>query len=477
MVPKRLSAALQGAITIFAAASCLAAAQAEQDDDLDLIPKSVSEALQPREKTEKGPWSLQFFVENEYQHNTNRSVVVPLPASYLPNWKNRFTYYSKAGLQMSESLNFSVTDRLNQLTDSYSPDFPSGIVQNDINEAYFSWRAGGENYLDAGRINLKSGVAIGYNPVDYFKEDAVSLRTSEDPLVLRDNRLGTVMVLGQSIQSFGSFTVAAAPQISASTGTFLANGSSFGLGLQHTNPYPRYLAKFNGSFKDINGELLYYNKNGDSFFGTAVSRGIGDQTVLYGEWSGGRQYNIISGALIYDGRELGIDVEKYIAQLPGNFPGDWKKRFRNQATIGVSFTEKEQKRSTYLEYHYNEAAMTNSEWNIWYAGYYSIPPYSTAEALWSIRSYAQRMMEPASRHQLFLRTQWQDALINKLDLVGLVQLNPADASFFFQPMAKYYTSDNLAFTLTCYFYVGKPKSEYGSVNSANVSKFALTYYL
>ncbi|MDD2774031.1 MAG: hypothetical protein PHP45_10100, partial [Elusimicrobiales bacterium] len=290
MVPKRLSAALQGAITVFAALCGLTFAQAGQDDDLDLIPKSVSEALQPQRNVEKGRVSLQFFAEDEYQGNKNRSSVVQLPASYLPSWQNRFTFYSKADVRMHENLSFSVTDRLNQLTDSYS-DFPSGSVQNELHEAYFSWKAGGENYLDAGRINLKSGVAIGFNPVDYFKRDAVALRTSEDPLVLRDNRLGTVMLLGQSIQSFGSFTFAAAPQISASTGTSLANGTSFGLGLERTNPYPRYLGKFNGSVNDINAELFYYNENGDSFGGAAVSRGIGDQTVAYAEWSGGRQYN------------------------------------------------------------------------------------------------------------------------------------------------------------------------------------------
>ncbi|MFA6583165.1 MAG: hypothetical protein WCS77_02615 [Elusimicrobiaceae bacterium] len=477
MVPKRFSAAFQRAIAIILAAGCFSVAQAGQDEDLDLIPESVSSALLPTPKAGKGPLSLQLFTEDEYQYNSNRSVVVPLPASYLPDWKNRFTFYTKADVRAHKTLTFSVTDRLNQLSDSYS-DFPSGVVQNDLNELYVSWQAGGENYLDAGRINLKSGVAIGFNPVDFFKKDAVSLRISEDPLVLRDNRLGTVMLRAQSIQSFGSITVAAAPQISAPPGTLLSDGSSFALGLQHTNPYPRYLAKFNGSYKDVNAELLYYNENADSFLGAAVSRGIGDQTVLYAEWSGGPQYNIIGGALVYDGQQLGVDTEKYVSFLPR----DYDKRFRSQAVLGMSFTEKRYKRSTYLEYHYNGAGMDQTDWNYWYTGgYYAsqLAPFYDQPmlALWSIRSYAQRMMEPASRHQLFWRTQWQDAIIPRLDLVGLAQINPVDGSFFFQPMAKYYAGDNFSLTLTMYFYVGKPRSEYGSVNTANVSKFAVTYYI
>lgn len=471
MVSKRLSAALQGGLALFALTGGLTPARAEQDDDLDLIPVAITQAV-PAAKTDKSPHSLQFFVEDEYQRNGNRSVVVPLPSSYLPEWKNRFTLYSKADVRLSQTLHLSVTDRLNQLSNSYT-DFPSGTVQNDLNEAYVSWRVGGENFLDAGRINFKNGVAIGFNPVDYFKADAVTLRVSEDPLVLRDNRLGTVMLRAQSIQPFGSFTVAAAPQISAATGTFLAEGSSFGLGLNHTNPYPRYLAKFNTSAAEVNAELLYYNENGDSFAGAAVSRGVGDQTVLYAEWSGGQQYNIVGGALIYDTRMYGLDVEKYVS----NLPGDCGKRFRNQAVVGLSFTERNSKRSTFVEYHYNEAAMNSTVWNYWYDGEYLSQFSSVAEALWSIRSYAQSMQEPASRHQLFVRSQWQDALVSKLDLVGLAQVNPADASFFLQPMAKYYATDNLALTLTFYFYVGKPRSEYGSVNTANVSKFAVTYYL
>jgi hypothetical protein len=473
MVPKRLSAAFQGAITVLIAAGSPAAAQAGQDEDLDLIPQTVSEALRPARKEGKGRLSLQFFAEDEHQLDNRRGGVAPLPASYLPNWQNRFTFHSKADVRIHDNLNFSVTDRLNRLTDSYS-NFPSGSAHNELNEAYLSWKAGGDNYLDAGRINLKSGAAAGFNPADFFKRDAVALRTSEDPLVLRDNRLGTVMLLAQSVQSFGSFTVAAAPQICASTGTFLADKTSFGLGLDHTNPYPRYQAKFNGSFKEINGELLYYNENGDSFGGAAVSRGIGDQTIAYAEWSGGRQYDIVGDALLYEGRRLGVDTEQYLASLPGGSV----KRFRNQAAAGMSFTEKQKKRSTYLEYHYNEAAMGDRQWDYWYSGAYAaLFPYNTSEALWSIRSHAQSMMEPSSRHQLFAYTQWQDAMITKLELVGLVQINPADASFFFMPMAKYYAAENVALTLTGYFYAGKHESEYGSINTSSVLKLAVTCYL
>ncbi len=65
---------------------------------------------------------------------------------------------------------------------------------NDFREGYLSWEALDRTYLDAGRINLKSGVAVGFNPTDFFKTRAVVEPLSVDPTVLREDRLGTVMV-------------------------------------------------------------------------------------------------------------------------------------------------------------------------------------------------------------------------------------------------------------------------------------------
>ncbi len=70
---------------------------------------------------------------------------------------------------------------------------------NDFREAYIEWRLADQTYLALGRINLKSGIALGYNPTDYFKTRTVSEPLSADPTVLREDRLGTVMLRLQHI--------------------------------------------------------------------------------------------------------------------------------------------------------------------------------------------------------------------------------------------------------------------------------------
>jgi len=54
---------------------------------------------------------------------------------------------------------------------------------------YASWEPLDRTYLDLGRINLKSGVALGFNPTDFFKTRAVVEPLSADPSVLREDRL------------------------------------------------------------------------------------------------------------------------------------------------------------------------------------------------------------------------------------------------------------------------------------------------
>ncbi len=455
---------------------------AGQDEDLDLIPDSVSSAqTAPPAAPAGGGNSFKFFIEDEAQANSPRShPLIPLPDKYVPAWSNRFTLYGRMDIRLSPALNLTVADRFNHLSDRYS-DFPSGVVQNDLSEAYLSWNICRENYLDVGRINLKSGAAIGFNPADFFRKNSVSLRTSEDPVVLRENRLGTVMARVQSILPFGALTLAAAPEISDKPGRLITDKSSFALALDRTNAYPRYLGKISSSYKGISSDLLYYNENSDSFFGANVSRSAGEKLVFYCEWSGGRRYSLTTDALLYDAKLYGVDGSRYAYAVPG----DSRKRFRNQAVAGFSYTESARKRSTFVEYHYNEAGMTRADWKNWYyAGYIErlitfpelAPVYALVNtALWSIRDYAQRSMEPVTRQQIFIRNQWQEAFTKRLDLADLLQVNPLDRSFFAQSSAKYNLNDNLSLNLTLYFYAGAQRSEYGSVNKWNAIKTGLTY--
>jgi hypothetical protein len=53
-------------------------------------------------------------------------------------------------------------------------------------------------HLEVGRINVRNGVALGFNPTDFFKTGSLVDQASLDPTVVRLNRLGTVMTRFQA---------------------------------------------------------------------------------------------------------------------------------------------------------------------------------------------------------------------------------------------------------------------------------------
>ena len=52
---------------------------------------------------------------------------------------------------------------------------------NTLKEAYLSWQAQPDRVADLGRINARNGVALGYNPTDYFRAGALRSTVSIDP--------------------------------------------------------------------------------------------------------------------------------------------------------------------------------------------------------------------------------------------------------------------------------------------------------
>ena len=85
---------------------------------------------------------------------------------------------------------------------------------NTLREAYLSWHATPDLIGDLGRINLRYGAAFGYNPTDYFKSEAIRTVVSIDPVSLRENRQGTVVVQGQKLWSDSSVSAAFSPKLS-----------------------------------------------------------------------------------------------------------------------------------------------------------------------------------------------------------------------------------------------------------------------
>ena len=187
--------------------------EAGQDPDIDLIPKAPQPSGTPAAHLPANTGG-RMYLENAFSASSLRNdLPVPAPAPRPYDWQERLFFDVRKEFHVADRLNFTLSDRLNFRGED-DLDFPTHEnLINDLREIYLGWRATDRTYLDAGRINLKSGVALGYNPTDFFRTRAVVEPLSADPTVLREDRLGTLMLRGQQLWEHGSFIAAFAPKI------------------------------------------------------------------------------------------------------------------------------------------------------------------------------------------------------------------------------------------------------------------------
>jgi hypothetical protein len=342
-------------------------------------------------------------------------------------------------------------------------------IRNDLREAYAGWTDNRGWFLQFGRINLKSGVAEGFNPTDYFKARTVVEPTSIDPAVLREDRLGVVMLESQWIGTAGSLTLALAPKLAGDSPPYDNDAlPSFNPMFDRTNARVRALLK--GSVSAPNGvspEFLIYSEGGSRRFGLNVSKGLGRAVVAYFEWSGGRGANDVDQA--YEaGRRTGV--------LPAEpaIPIEGKRVFLNDVAAGLSYTTRAGINLA-LEFDYHEAALSGADWRHWFgAGRAANAPL--AGELWFIRGFAGEQQEPTARADLFLRVYWQNAFIKNLTLSGFVLCDIHDASVVTQVSADFYLSPRWTLGAIADAFAGTRQSDFGSLPQRGSLLFKVSRY-
>jgi hypothetical protein len=459
------------------------ATAAEPDDDLNLIPDSV---LSLSDQHTANPDREYFRIKSSFDEVvavsfSRNHLAVAQPDSPVSSWYNRMSLDVRAQLEISPGLSLIAADRLNHLSDE-DGNFLGARIQNDLKECYVTTDAIPAFYLDVGRINVKNGVALGFNPTDYFKKNTIRFRISEDPGVLRENRLGTLMVRVQGIHEKGAVTLALAPQVNDDPDQWHTDAGSAGLGLERTNDHTRFLAKVTlNAVEDLNPEFLYFFDSDRSHFGINITRGVGDALVFYAEWSGANREHLISQS-ISESKDSNIMA----LSVPRLFSNGDASHFRNQLSVGFSGTESVN-RTTYVEYHFNEAGLSRRQWDQWFdigtAATALLEHPETAfmgaellGQLWSPRKWARDAQEPETRHSLFFRTYWRDAMIQSLDLTGIADINLTDGSFFVQPVAEYHLGKNYTLSLTLNLFMGDRESEYGSLHPMGDLRAGMTCY-
>jgi hypothetical protein len=343
----------------------LAAGQAlgDENQDLNLIPPSVTEPATPAAPEPTQDLRQRIYLEDAATLDSLRIPLVPVPGPPVPDWQERLFLDVRKEWALSGNASLTYSGRLNLEADDVEPVATHHDVRNDFREGFVSWQAQPSTYLDLGRINVKSGVAAGFNPTDFFKTRTVVEPLSVDPAVLREDRLGTFMLEEQQILQRGSLTLAYAPKLYDPSRIYTPTTlPSFDPMLDRTNDHDRVLLKGSADLAPgVSPELLAYHEGNRTQFGANLTESVGQSTVLYAEWSGGRRASLIADALRY-----GVDTGTLPGNAPAVLPYDPRTHFQNDLSTGLSYTTPN-KIVLNLEYEFEQAAFSAQDWHNWFA--------------------------------------------------------------------------------------------------------------
>jgi hypothetical protein len=303
---------------------------------------------------------------------------------------------------------------------------------NTLKEAYLSWQAV-DRIADLGRINARQGVALGYNPTDYFRAGALRSIVSIDPASLRENRLGSAMLRGQAMWAGGSLTGLYSPRLADRP-----NSGAYNLDLGATNQRARWQLALSQKLSDrINPQWLLSGGAGQSpQLGLNLTQLLNDATVAYAEWSGGRAPSLAAQAQLR--------------------PEDGAMRSRLAA--GATYTTSGNLSLT-LEVQYNGAGLAGTDWDALRRG--------SPAAYAAYRAYAANLQDPPTRQGVFLNALWQDALVKHLDLTAMVRHDAVDHSRLHWLEARYHWS-RVDLALQLQLNNGSPGSDFGALPERRV---------
>jgi hypothetical protein len=451
------------AATLLLATGLAAPALAQEDLDLTLIPT----ATQPPPSAPDVSTAHQdrLFIESDVGLAGRRNdlpLAPPPPAA--ADATARVDLDLRLHRDWADGLSATVSDRFGG---SWQSDlsFPSHrAVDNDLREAYLGLQPADGTFLEAGRINIRNGVAQGYNPTDFFKSRSLVQQANADPQALRNNRLGAFLVHAEQLWDNGSAGLSFAPRL-ASPGPIQAQPpGGFDPHADRTNASDRLLLTLSQEVADLSPQVLLYHQADRTRYGLNLSHPVGKAVILYAEWAGGDQRPLAAEAIAF-GRRTGT--------LPTGVPlpfsgGD--ATFRSDATAGLSWTS-DSALSINAEIIVHQAGLSRRQWSAWYG----VSPQPSL--FWYIRSYAADQQEPASQRQAFLRLSWTDVFVPHLDVTAFALTSLADGSTVGQWAATYDLSDRWSLGAYLSANLGGPKSQYGSLPETTGLTFqAIRYF-
>jgi hypothetical protein len=305
---------------------------------------------------------------------------------------------------------------------------------NTLKEAYLSWQSSESLSLDVGRINVRNGLAQGYNPTDYFKTGATRSLVSVDPQSLKENRQGSFMLRGQQIWSGGSFTAIFAPKLADQ-----ADNGAYKLDVGGTNNVNRSLLMVSPRWSETISPqfLLFQQDQATAQIGANVAALLNDSTVLNLEWSGGQMDSQLSQILAQNGLTHADDRAFYKR---------WAASLSYTTANKMSFT---------AELDFNGPGLSQSAWNQLRKG---------APAVYGMYANGvQSLGDSPTQQSSFLYFNWQDAFMSHLDISAMQRYDLTDDSSMTWLEARYHQLDRTEFALQWQSNQGGALSDYGAM--------------
>lgn len=330
--------------------------------------------------------------------------------------------------RVGDQLRLALSNRL----ESLEVNTGHGTVRNALREAYLSASVGDSAFVDVGRINLRSGVGLGFNPSDWLREGASLPQTTQNPASQRENRLGTFMLKMQAVQGWGAAHVALIPHLERRPD----EESAHGLDLGRTNADPalhlRIAPKVN---ERISVDLLAYARSGrQPQWGLNTTAVMSDALIAHFEWSAGLREGLVD-------------------------PSQQRSRsLHHRVATGFSWTAPNGAVLA-MERHLATDALSRDDWNTW--------RLSTANAiavrLGQLRGERLALQDPLVRDAWFIRVAMNGLLRDPdIDVSAFLRLNPHDNSRLWQLDCSWHANAQLSLHISAGGFSGGSRSEFGA---------------
>ena len=305
---------------------------------------------------------------------------------------------SRASVDFRDSgrLSPSIQATLSARVDATDPDDPriDGAVLS-LREAFLGWQDETASYLaELGRVNLRDGPGYGYNPTDFFRDQALRTLTTVNPFTLRENRMGTVMLRAQRLWPDASLSVVLAPKLESRR-----SSAGFNADFGATNAQSRASVALSNRWSEkVNTQFLAYKEDSASVrFGGSLTALVSQAAVLHAEGAWGREPDLLS-------RALGLAAPA---------------TSRSRLAAGLTYTT-DSKLSITAEVQYNGFALGRDQWLA------QVQPNPLVQAAYYLKS--QDLQDNAGRQSWLLYAVQRDLGVKGLDLTALVKVNRNDHS-------------------------------------------------